>query len=55
MLRRRRVSAPVDNAGLLSFAAFTWLSPVMYKKEPLELEDLPTLSKYDSSDVNSER
>ncbi|XP_078524925.1 ATP-binding cassette sub-family C member 12-like [Lissotriton helveticus] len=46
---------PIDDAGLISFTAFSWLTPLMmtgYKKH-LTADDLPPLSYYDSSDVNA--
>ncbi|XP_037672018.1 multidrug resistance-associated protein 9 [Choloepus didactylus] len=48
---------PVDNAGLLSFATFSWLTPVMVRgyKHMLTVESLPPLSPYDSSDPNAKR
>ncbi|XP_032743536.1 multidrug resistance-associated protein 9 isoform X3 [Rattus rattus] len=48
---------PVDDAGLLSFATFSWLTPVMIRsyKHTLTVDTLPPLSPYDSSDVNAKR
>ncbi|EGW00257.1 Multidrug resistance-associated protein 9 [Cricetulus griseus] len=48
---------PVDDAGLLSFATFSWLTPVMIQsyKHTLTVDTLPPLSPYDSSDINSRR
>ena len=48
---------PVDDAGLLSFATFSWLTPVMIRsyKHTLTVDTLPPLSPYDSSDVNARR
>ncbi|XP_053314480.1 ATP-binding cassette sub-family C member 5 [Spea bombifrons] len=49
---------PVDNAGLFSFMTFSWLTPMArlaYKKGELFLDDIWSLSKYESSDVNSRR
>lgn len=48
---------PMDDAGLLSFATFSWLTPVMVRgyKRTLTVDSLPPLSKYDSSDVNAKR
>ncbi|XP_075851725.1 ATP-binding cassette sub-family C member 12 [Microcebus murinus] len=47
----------VDDAGLLSFATFSWLTPVMVKgyKHTLTVDTLPPLSPYDSSDTNAKR
>uniref|UniRef100_A0A452TNJ2 ATP-binding cassette sub-family C member 12 n=1 Tax=Ursus maritimus TaxID=29073 RepID=A0A452TNJ2_URSMA len=48
---------PVDDAGLFSFATFSWLTPVMVKgyKHTLTVDTLPPLSPYDSSDTNAKR
>ena len=48
---------PVDDAGLLSFATFSWLTPVMIRsyKHTLTVDTLPPLSPYDSSDANARR
>ncbi|XP_049720014.1 ATP-binding cassette sub-family C member 12 isoform X1 [Elephas maximus indicus] len=48
---------PVDDAGLLSFATFSWLTPVMIRgyKHTLTVDTLPPLSLYDSSDTNAKR
>ncbi|XP_021111972.1 multidrug resistance-associated protein 5 isoform X4 [Heterocephalus glaber] len=49
---------PVDNAGLFSCMTFSWLSPlarVAHKKGELLMEDVWSLSKYESSDVNCRR
>ncbi|XP_064436458.1 ATP-binding cassette sub-family C member 12 isoform X2 [Mirounga angustirostris] len=48
---------PVDDAGLLSFATFSWLTPVMVRgyKRTLTVDTLPPLSPYDSSDTNAKR
>ncbi|XP_028611340.1 multidrug resistance-associated protein 9 [Grammomys surdaster] len=55
--RARLASNPVDDAGLLSFATFSWLTPVMIQsyKHTLTVDTLPPLSPYDSSDVNAKR
>lgn len=47
----------MDDAGLLSFATFSWLTPVMIQsyKHTLTVDTLPPLSPYDSSDVNAKR
>lgn len=47
----------MDDAGLLSFATFSWLTPVMVQsyKHTLTVDTLPPLSPYDSSDVNAKR
>ncbi|XP_053066337.1 ATP-binding cassette sub-family C member 12 isoform X5 [Acinonyx jubatus] len=48
---------PVDDAGLLSFATFSWLTPVMVRgyKHTLTADTLPPMSPYDSSDINAKR
>ncbi|XP_062967660.1 ATP-binding cassette sub-family C member 12 isoform X1 [Cynocephalus volans] len=48
---------PVDDAGLLSFAMFSWLTPMMIRsyKHTLTVDTLPPLSPYDSSDTNAKR
>lgn len=48
---------PVDDAGLLSFATFSWITPVMVRgyKHTLTVDTLPPLSPYDSSDTNAKR
>uniref|UniRef100_A0A2K6FZQ9 ATP-binding cassette sub-family C member 12 n=1 Tax=Propithecus coquereli TaxID=379532 RepID=A0A2K6FZQ9_PROCO len=47
----------VDDAGLLSFATFSWLTPVMLEgyKHTLTVDALPPLLPYDSSDTNAKR
>uniref|UniRef100_A0ABI7ZYZ1 ATP binding cassette subfamily C member 5 n=4 Tax=Felidae TaxID=9681 RepID=A0ABI7ZYZ1_FELCA len=49
---------PVDNAGLFSCMTFSWLSPlarVAHRKGELSMEDVWSLSKHESSDVNCRR
>eukprot|EP00069_Balaena_mysticetus_P017194 bmy_10433T0 len=49
---------PVDNAGLFSCMTFSWLSPlarIAHKKGELSTEDVWSLSKYESSEVNCKR
>uniref|UniRef100_F7H8G0 ATP binding cassette subfamily C member 5 n=1 Tax=Callithrix jacchus TaxID=9483 RepID=F7H8G0_CALJA len=49
---------PVDNAGLFSCMTFSWLSSlarVAHKKGELSMEDVWSLSKHESSDVNCRR
>ncbi|XP_021076052.1 multidrug resistance-associated protein 9 isoform X2 [Mus pahari] len=55
--RARLAPNPVDDAGLLSFAMFSWLTPVMIQsyKHTLTVDTLPPLSPYDSSDINAKR
>ncbi|KAM9607134.1 LOW QUALITY PROTEIN: ATP-binding cassette sub-family C member 12-like [Trichechus inunguis] len=56
-LYARLAPNPVDDAGLLSFATFSWLTPVMIQgyKHTLTVDTLPQLSPYDSSDTNAKR
>ncbi|XP_004424724.1 PREDICTED: multidrug resistance-associated protein 5 isoform X1 [Ceratotherium simum simum] len=49
---------PVDNAGLFSCMTFSWLSPLArtaHRKGELSMEDVWSLSKHESSDVNCRR
>uniref|UniRef100_A0A8C3YJJ1 ATP-binding cassette sub-family C member 5 n=1 Tax=Catagonus wagneri TaxID=51154 RepID=A0A8C3YJJ1_9CETA len=49
---------PVDNAGLFSCMTFSWLSPlarIAYRKGELLMEDVWSLSKHESSEVNCRR
>uniref|UniRef100_A0A8B9W8H4 ATP-binding cassette sub-family C member 5 n=1 Tax=Bos mutus grunniens TaxID=30521 RepID=A0A8B9W8H4_BOSMU len=49
---------PVDNSGLFSCMTFSWLSPLArkaHKKGELLMEDVWSLSKYESSEVNCRR
>uniref|UniRef100_A0A8B9BMI2 ATP-binding cassette sub-family C member 5 n=1 Tax=Anser brachyrhynchus TaxID=132585 RepID=A0A8B9BMI2_9AVES len=49
---------PVDNAGLFSCMTFSWLSPLAhraYKKGELFMDDVWSLSRHESSDVNCRR
>lgn len=49
---------PVDNAGLFSCMTFSWLTPLAhtaYKKGELFMDDVWSLSKHESSDVNCRR
>ncbi|XP_059848901.1 ATP-binding cassette sub-family C member 12 [Hypanus sabinus] len=47
----------VDDAGLLSFITFQWLTPIMIKasKQVLTQDTIPPLSKFNCSDVNAKR
>lgn len=47
----------MDDAGLLSFATFSWFTPLMVKgyRHTLTVDTLPPLSPYDSSDTNAQR
>ncbi|XP_004629247.1 multidrug resistance-associated protein 9 isoform X1 [Octodon degus] len=53
----RMAPNPVDDAGLLSFATFSWLTPVMVRgyRNTLTGDSLPPMSPYDSSDINAKR
>ncbi|XP_074149416.1 ATP-binding cassette sub-family C member 12 isoform X1 [Sminthopsis crassicaudata] len=55
--RARLAPNPVDDAGLFSFATFSWLTPIMVKgyKHILTMNSLPPLSPYDTSDINAKR
>ncbi|XP_054062411.1 ATP-binding cassette sub-family C member 5 isoform X5 [Rissa tridactyla] len=49
---------PVDNAGLFSCMTFSWLTPLAhraYKKGELFMDDVWSLSRHESSDVNCRR
>lgn len=49
---------PVDNAGLFSCMTFSWLSPlarIAHRKGELLMEDVWSLSKHESSEVNCRR
>uniref|UniRef100_A0A8D0HD12 ATP-binding cassette sub-family C member 12 n=1 Tax=Sphenodon punctatus TaxID=8508 RepID=A0A8D0HD12_SPHPU len=48
---------PVDDAGLFSFATYSWLSFIMFKgyRHDINLDTLPPLSYHDSSEPNAKR
>ncbi|XP_074974472.1 ATP-binding cassette sub-family C member 12 isoform X2 [Caretta caretta] len=48
---------PMDNAGLFSFATFSWLSSLMIKgyRHKINVDTLPPLSYHDSSEPNAKR
>ncbi|XP_030060230.1 multidrug resistance-associated protein 9 [Microcaecilia unicolor] len=54
---KRSSPNPVDNAGFFSFAIFSWITSLMIKgfRQQLNMEDLPPLSSYDSSNINTKR
>jgi len=53
---RTKAPAAVDNANVFSFVTFQWLSDTITKaRKGLDVEDIPPLSKYDSSDFASQR
>ncbi|TKC38025.1 hypothetical protein EI555_016178 [Monodon monoceros] len=56
-LYARLAPNPVDDAGLLSFPTFSWLTPVMMRgyKHTLTVDTLLPLSPYDSFDINGKR
>ena len=48
---------PVDKVGILSFAAFSWMTGIMWKayRKGLKAEDLPRISPLDSCEYNARR
>lgn len=56
MFRKREVLA-VDEAGMLSFITFGWLSKYMFRayKKGITMEDLPNVPPLDSCDYNAQR
>ncbi|XP_037734013.1 ATP-binding cassette sub-family C member 12 isoform X3 [Chelonia mydas] len=48
---------PMDNAGLFSFATYSWLSSLMIKgyRHNINVDTLPPLSYHDSSEPNAKR
>ncbi|XP_029464337.1 multidrug resistance-associated protein 9 isoform X2 [Rhinatrema bivittatum] len=48
---------PLDDAGLFSFATYSWITSIMVKgyRHQLNVDNLPPLSSYDSSDKNAKR
>ncbi|CAI5782524.1 ATP-binding cassette sub-family C member 12 isoform X1 [Podarcis lilfordi] len=56
-LKARSAVNPIDNAGLISFATFSWLSYLMLRgfKHKLSMDSLPPLSPLDSSEPNTKR
>ncbi|XP_043350867.1 ATP-binding cassette sub-family C member 12 isoform X4 [Dermochelys coriacea] len=48
---------PMDNAGLFSFATYSWLSSLMIKgyRHNINMDTLPPLSYHDSSEPNAKR
>nr|XP_060643937.1 ATP-binding cassette sub-family C member 12-like isoform X1 [Anolis sagrei ordinatus] len=55
--RARSSANPVDDAGLISFATFSWLSFLMFRgcKHSIDVASLPPLSCHDSSETNARR
>ncbi|XP_053126322.1 ATP-binding cassette sub-family C member 12 isoform X2 [Hemicordylus capensis] len=55
--RARSSVNPIDDAGLLSYATFSWLSYLMYRgyRHALDVDTLPPLSYLDSSEPNAKR
>ncbi|XP_061450655.1 ATP-binding cassette sub-family C member 12-like [Rhineura floridana] len=56
-LKARSSVNPMDDAGLLSFATFSWLSYLMLRgfRHNIDVNTLPPLSYYDSSETNAKR
>lgn len=57
MCSREKERLGVDEASLLSFVTFSWLSRYVYKayRKGLTLDDIPDGSPLDSCDYNSQR
>ncbi|XP_062818074.1 ATP-binding cassette sub-family C member 12 isoform X2 [Anolis carolinensis] len=55
--RARSSANPVDDAGLISFATFSWLSSLMLRgyRKSIDVASLPPLSDHDSSEPNARR
>uniref|UniRef100_A0A8D2KST2 ATP binding cassette subfamily C member 12 n=1 Tax=Varanus komodoensis TaxID=61221 RepID=A0A8D2KST2_VARKO len=53
----RSAANPVDDAGLLSFATFSWISFLMFQgyRHNINVATLPPLSYHDSSEPNAQR
>jgi len=55
-LSSRKHKSPLDNAGFLSTATFSWLSKVVYKaKKGIDYEDIPGLSELDTAHYTAAR
>ncbi|KAM3828790.1 ATP-binding cassette sub-family C member 12-like [Vipera latastei] len=56
-LRARSSKNPVDNAGLFSFATYSWYSDIMLQgyRHKINIATLPPLSYYDSAEPNAKR
>ncbi|XP_044283996.1 ATP-binding cassette sub-family C member 12 [Varanus komodoensis] len=56
-LQARSAANPVDDAGLLSFATFSWISFLMFQgyRHNINVATLPPLSYHDSSEPNAQR
>ena len=52
-----KAAMPVDKVGILSFAAFSWMTGIMWKayRKGLKAEDLPRISPLDSCEYNARR
>ncbi|XP_060538501.1 ATP-binding cassette sub-family C member 12-like [Pantherophis guttatus] len=56
-LRARSSKNPVDNAGLFSFATYSWFSSLMLQgyRHKINIATLPSISYYDSAEPNAKR
>ncbi|KAM7146748.1 ATP-binding cassette sub-family C member 12-like isoform 3-T4 [Macrochelys suwanniensis] len=56
-LKAKSAVNPMDNAGLFSFATYSWLSSLMIKgyRHNINVDTLPPLSYHDSSEPNAKR
>lgn len=59
-IRRKRsdeVTMPIDSAGLFAVISSSWISKFMYKahRTGLTMEELPSVSPYESCDYNVNR
>uniref|UniRef100_A0A8C3TI31 ATP-binding cassette sub-family C member 5 n=1 Tax=Chelydra serpentina TaxID=8475 RepID=A0A8C3TI31_CHESE len=56
-LKAKSAVNPLDNAGLFSFATYSWLSSLMIKgyRHNINVDTLPPLSYHDSSEPNAKR
>ncbi|XP_074929938.1 ATP-binding cassette sub-family C member 12 [Chelonoidis abingdonii] len=56
-LKAKSTVNPMDNAGLFSFATYSWLSSLMIKgyRHNINVDTLPPLSYHDSSEPNAKR
>uniref|UniRef100_A0A3B4BKC2 Uncharacterized protein n=1 Tax=Periophthalmus magnuspinnatus TaxID=409849 RepID=A0A3B4BKC2_9GOBI len=56
VVKGQKSSMVILFAGFLSFATFTWMTPILWSlfRKRLDLTSL-TLSRYDASDISTER
>uniref|UniRef100_A0A452H1S9 ABC transmembrane type-1 domain-containing protein n=1 Tax=Gopherus agassizii TaxID=38772 RepID=A0A452H1S9_9SAUR len=56
-LKAKSAVNPMDNAGLFSFATYSWLSSLMIKgyRHNINVDTVPPLSYHDSSEPNAKR